>query len=118
MDEMNKIPYQPAKVQMQTILPNSTATMVLGIMSIACLCCFVIGFVMGIIGIVLGVITTKQYRQSPGVYTEASYKNAKVGKICSIIGLVLCVLHCLAVVMFWAAYKDGVRAILQSYGII
>ena len=117
MNEMNQVSYSPANMQQQMILPNSTASLVLGIISIASLCCCsIIGFILGIIGLVLGINAMALYQQSPGVYTEASYKNANVGKICSIIGLALSVLSSLLVIMFRATYIESVKELLESYG--
>jgi uncharacterized membrane protein len=77
-------------------LPNATACLVLGIISIAiCL----IGFITGIIGIILHKKDKEIYATNPAVY-EASFKNSKAGYICSIIGLCLSVL----VIIFYVGY--------------
>lgn len=74
-------------------LPNSTATLVLGILSIAlCCCCYVPSITMGIIAIVMGAKGRSLYQANPQKYTEASYKNLNAGYICAIIGLSLTVL--------------------------
>jgi len=79
----------PANPQMQMSLPNATGALVLGILSIVtCWCYGIVGFVLGIIGLVMSNKAQAFYKQSPGMYSEASYKNANAGKICSIIGLV------------------------------
>jgi len=117
MDEMNQNPYQPVNTQPLLILPNSTAALVLGIISIASLCCCsIVGLILGIIGLVLGINAMALYQQSPGVYSEASYQNANAGKICSIIGLVLSVLSSFLVIIFKSTYIHSIKEIIESYG--
>lgn len=72
-------------------LPNSTAVLVLGIVSIVAVFCTygILGIALGIIGLVLASSPMRMYEQNPEKYTEASYKNLKAGRICSIIGLSL-----------------------------
>ncbi|MDR3094815.1 MAG: hypothetical protein LBU62_09290 [Bacteroidales bacterium] len=82
--EENFAPQQPP---IQQPLPNSTAVLVLGILSIAPFCCTgVIGLTLSIIALVLASKAEKEYRTHPGVYTVSSYKNMNAGKICAIIG--------------------------------
>jgi F0F1-type ATP synthase assembly protein I len=80
----------------QVELPNATAALVLGIISLVCTvllwCCygFIPGLIMAIIGLALGVSSIKSYNSNPALYTEKSFKNAKAGKIMSLISLILC----------------------------
>jgi len=116
MDEMNQVPNPPAYPQQQSALPNSTAALVLGIISIVCFCCCnFVGIALGIIGIVLGNKAVALYNQSPGVYTEASFKNANAGKICSIIGLVLCALTVVGLIAFWVPYTTWIMELIEQY---
>jgi hypothetical protein len=72
------------------VLPNSTAVLVLGIISIVgCFCYGLVGVVTSIVALVLAGKATALYTQNPGMYSEASYKNMKAGKVCAIIGLCL-----------------------------
>lgn len=73
------------------ILPNSTAVLVLGIISIVGVLCTqgILGIVLGIIGLVLAGAPMKMYKDHPELYTESSVKNLKAGRICSIIGVSL-----------------------------
>lgn len=88
----------------QRPLPNATATLILGILSIPGCCCYAIpGLIMGIIAIVLGVKDGRRYRQAPAIYTVGSYNNVKAGKICGIIGIVLSVFYAMAII-FAIAY--------------
>lgn len=64
-------------------LPNATAVLVLGICSIV-FSCFMVGFVLGIIGLALSTKGRKMYRENPSLYDGYSSLNA--GFITSIIG--------------------------------
>lgn len=80
-------------------LPNATPVLVLGIVSIVGSCCYgVVGIICAIIALVLAKKDRDLYRSSPGVYTEASYKNLDAGRICAIIGISLSALYILAIV--------------------
>lgn len=71
-------------------LPNATASLVLGILSIVfCFTYGVIGVILGIIGLVLANKDRKLYLSNPGAYSADSYKNSNAGRTCSIIGLIL-----------------------------
>lgn len=87
----------------QQQLPNSTAVLVLGIISIVgCFCYGIIGLILGIIALVLAGKANTLYLQSPGSYTEASLKNLKAGKICAIIGTCLSALYFVILVIYIA----------------
>lgn len=88
-------------------VPNSTATLVLGIISIAlCWCYGIVGIVLGIIALVISKKGKEVYTAEPDKYTESSYKNLKAGRICAIIGLslsALYVIYLLVILMFYGA---------------
>jgi hypothetical protein len=85
----------------QKPLPNATATLVLGIVSIVtCLFYGVPGIACGIIAIVLHKKDKQLYLTSPAAY-EASYKNSKAGQICGIIGLSLSVLFLIFLIIYF-----------------
>jgi M penetrans paralogue family 26 len=91
----------------QQPLQNATAVLVLGILSIVI--CF-IGFVLGIIALVLASKDMRLYNASPEVYTEASYNNLKAGRICSIIGVIiwsLIILFYVIIVAFALSFGFG-----------
>ena len=70
-------------------LPNSTAVLVLGIVSIiGCFLYAIPGVVCGIIALVLFKKDKQVYMQDPVGY-ELSYKNSKAGQVCAIVGLCL-----------------------------
>ncbi len=64
-------------------LPNATATLVLGILSI------VICFICGIIALVISNKDMDLYKNNPGLYSESSYNSLKAGRICAIVGIAL-----------------------------
>lgn len=80
-------------------LPNSVATLVLGILSVA-LCG--IGLVLGIIAIVLGYKDKATYKSSPESYSTTSLANAKAGIICGIVGVSFNILFVLFYVSMFA----------------
>lgn len=82
----------------QIQLPNSTATLVLGILSIA------VCFICGIIALVISNKDMAMYRDNPSQYTESSYNNAKAGRICAIIGVCLQVIVLVVYVAFIAFF--------------
>lgn len=67
-------------------LPNSTATLVLGICSLV-FGCFFVGIILGIIGLAISGKSKKLYLQNPNNYNGYGALNA--GRIMSIIGVVL-----------------------------
>lgn len=86
----------------QQALPNATAILVLGIISIAlCWCYGVIGVTLGIIALVLSGKSMAMYKSNPAAYTVGSYNNAKAGKICAIIGLSLSALVLIWIVVYF-----------------
>ena len=86
----------------QQKLPNATAVLVLGILSlVGCLCYGLPGMILGLIGLILANKDEKLYRQNPTMYSD--YGNLKAGKILSIIGLVLGLLS-VALMAFYVAY--------------
>lgn len=89
-------------------LPNATAALVLGALSLVfCWCYGIIGLVLGILAVVLTSAPRKAYLEHPEEYTEASYKNLSAGRVCGIVGI--CV--ALAVVAFVILMILGVTAL-------
>jgi len=79
-------------------LPNATATLVLGILSI------VVCFICGIIALVISNQDMNRYRANPELYSIASYNNIKAGRICAIIGIVLQLIGLIAYILFIAFF--------------
>ena len=74
---------------MQSSLPNATAVLILGIVSIIGCCFYGIGLIAGIIGLVLASKDMKLYRANPNAYNN--YSTLNIGRILCIIGIVLIV---------------------------
>lgn len=82
----------------QQKLPNATAVLVLGIISIVSCCCYgVPGLITGIIALVLYNKDNALYQQNPTLYSD--YSNLNTGRILAIIGISLSVLYILAIVI-------------------
>lgn len=79
-------------------LPNATATLVLGILSI------VICFICGIIAYVISNKDIALYKANPELYSAASYNNIKAGRICALIGIILQVLIIIGYILFIAFF--------------
>jgi hypothetical protein len=71
------------------VLPNSTASLVLGIISIVgSFCLFGLGgLICGIIGLSIANKNRELYNKYPQLYSEASLNTSNAGRICSIIGI-------------------------------
>lgn len=94
---------------MQQALPNATAVLILGILSIVTCCCYgVIGLILGIIALVLSKKDKVLYNINPSVYTESSFKNLNAGRICAIIGLVLNIIYLLIYIVLIAMFGFGI----------
>jgi hypothetical protein len=93
----------------QQPLPNATASLILGIISLPG-CCFygITGLIIGIIAIVLASKDERLYRLNPAAYTIGSYNNTKAGKICAIIGIVLSSLYFVVLIFFIAMFGMAV----------
>jgi hypothetical protein len=84
----------------QETVPNATAVLVIGILSIIfCWCLGFIGLILGIVGLILGSKSKKLYAEDPGRYTVSSYKNLNAGYICALIGTILSGLYFLIIVI-------------------
>lgn len=69
-------------------LPNATAVLILGILSILTCCCGgIIGLILGIVALILAQKDMKLYLESPELYS--GYPNLNTGKILAIIGIIL-----------------------------
>ncbi|MCY1503167.1 hypothetical protein D9M68_372850 [compost metagenome] len=103
-------PGGPFNFQMQYALPNATAVLVLGILSIVTCCCYgVVGLILGIVALVLANKDRSVYLANPAFYTESSYKNLNAGRVCALIGLILAALVILFYVIMIAVF--GISAL-------
>ena len=98
--EENSGSLRPGFNDMKFNLPNGTAVLVLGIISIiGCFCYGVLGLVCGIIAMVLSGKDMRLYNSDPAHYTSSSLSNLKAGRICAIIGLILSALYIILLVV-------------------
>ena len=89
-------------------LPNATAVLVLGILSLVFCSSFgFVGLVLGILAVAIASGPGRAILEHPEENTEASYKNLSAGRVCGIIGS--CV--ALAVVAFVILMILGVTAL-------
>lgn len=89
-------------------LPNSTAVLVLGILSIPTCCCYgVISIILGIIALILANKDTALYNSNPELYD--GFKNIKTGKILAIIGIVLGFIY--LIYMAWIVATFGIEGL-------
>ncbi|MFC4230345.1 CCC motif membrane protein [Parasediminibacterium paludis] len=106
--------------QVQRPLPNATAVLVLGILGIVLACCYGGGLILSIIALVLYGKDNNLYVASPELYTEASLKNAKAGRVCAIIGLSVSILYIIFIAVLIAlvgvAGLSNPEAIRHAFG--
>lgn len=119
MENPNEIRENQYLSNPQAALPNSTAVLVLGIISIVgCFCYGIVGFICSIIAMVLYSKDKKLYVQSPQAYTLASYNNLKAGRVCALVGLILSALYLVAIIVviiiFGAAFLANPQEILNQ----
>ena len=95
----------------QLVLPNSTAVLVLGILSIVfCWCYGLIGLALGIIAVVLSGKANKLYETNSGSYTVGSRNNLKAGRICGIIGICLSAIYMIFTIVYLIIYGAAMTA--------
>jgi hypothetical protein len=91
--------YQNFSEQGNQKLPNATAVLVLGILSVFTFCCYgIIGLILGIVALVLAKKDKAIYNENPTKYTN--YSNLKTGRILAIIGIVLSIIFIIYVIWF------------------
>ena len=97
-------------------LPNSTAVLVLGILSIVLSCWYfsIIGVVLSIIALVLSSKDLTVYYSNPNQFTVSSFNNLKAGRVCAIIGLTVAVIFFIFMVLILV----GVFVTIPFWGMI
>ena len=89
-----------AMEQTRKDLPNSTAVLVLGILSLVFIFCYgIIGLTLGIIAVALSGTPRRIYQADPEAYTVSSVKNLNAGRVCGIIGICLSIAFILIIVL-------------------
>jgi uncharacterized membrane protein len=102
-------------MNVQKKLPNATAVLILGILSIFPGCCFgPFGLILGIIGLVLAKKDMDLYSLNPEDYDN--YNNLNVGRILSIIGVVIGVIFTLLMIFVdTPASEQDIEQMLEGF---
>ena len=106
-------PQQPTQggFYQQPSLPNSSGILVMGILSIVfCWSYGIVGLILGIISLALSGKANTLYNQTPGFYSQSSYKNMKAGRVCAIIGTILSALflvYIIIIIAFLGTFLSG-----------
>ena len=105
MEQETNSSTQQQNIQSQFItkpdLPSATATLVLGIISIASFWCYgIVGIITGIIALAISGNSKRLYNENPGKYSESSFKNLNAGRITAIIGLSLSAIWVVVVILY------------------
>ncbi len=95
-------------------LPNATAVLVLGILSIIlCWCYGVIGVICGGIALYLAAQDMKLYKEEPEAYIN--YQNLNIGRILAIIGLVISTIYMIfTIYMLVVIGEDGMKSFIEN----
>jgi len=106
---------QFSNFETQQKLPNATAVLVLGIISIVTCCCYgILGIITGIVALILAKKDTKLYNSNPAIYTN--FSQIKTGKILAIIGISLSVLYLLINIYLFATIGvEGLEEMQQEW---
>ena len=101
--------FQTPNYGVQQPLPNATAVLVLGIISIVgCFCYGIVGAICGIIALILANKDMKLYHADPTAFTPGSFSNVKSGRVCAIIGLSLSALYLISVIIAIITIGTGI----------
>lgn len=96
----------------RTMLPNASATLILGILSIVtCICYGIFGVLLGGLALLISNSSVKMYRENPEAYD--GWQNLNAGRICAIIGLSLGLLYILVLVVFGATMWPQIMEEMQ-----
>jgi magnesium-transporting ATPase (P-type) len=97
-------------------LPNATAVLVLGILSIVLSCWYfsIIGVVLSIIALVLSSKDLTVYYSNPNQFTASSFNNIKAGRVCAIIGLTIAIIFFIFMILILV----GVFVSMPFWGMI
>ncbi len=92
----------------KALLPNASATLVLGILSLV-LGCGILGLILGIIGLSISKEAKQLYDKDPDAYI--GYGNLNAGRVLCIIGIVIGSIS-LMVLLFWIL---GIAALVGTF---
>jgi hypothetical protein len=97
-----------------TTLPNATAVLVLGIISIVGSSCYgVVGLICGIIALVLAKSDLALLNANPQQYTNDLIKNLRAGRVCAIVGVAVSAVCILVIIGYLVIFGTMITAILS-----
>ncbi|MGZ4034865.1 MAG: CCC motif membrane protein [Bacteroidia bacterium] len=115
-ENINKVFNQQFGLQQ---LPNSTAVLVMGIISLPICFCYILfgvpGLVLSIISFTMSNKARREYDANPSLYTQASYNNLKAGRVCAIIGMIINSLCLVAMIIYIIVFVSIMGAAFQSF---
>lgn len=90
-------------------LPNASAILILGVLSIPTCCCWgVVGLTLGIVALILAKRDLQLYRENPDLYD--GYANINTGRVLAILGIVLSAVYILInIYMYVALGEEGIK---------
>jgi len=101
---------------LQKSLPNATAVLVLGIISIVFSCCYgIIGLILSIIALVLASKDLKLYNENVSIWLDSSVKNLKAGRVCAIVGLCLSTLTFIWIIVYFVIIGTALTTGFSSF---
>ena len=87
-------------------LPNATAVLVLGIVSILSCCCYgIVGIIFGAVALFLAQKDLKLYNAEPELYQN--YNNLKIGRTLAIIGISLSAVYLVITIYMYAVVGEA-----------
>jgi len=95
-------------------LPNSTAVLILGILSIITCCCWgFVGLILGIVALILAKKDIVLYNENPDQYE--GHSNINTGRVLAIIGIVLSSIYLIANIYMYAVWgEQGIKDFQQN----
>ena len=86
-------------------LPNATAVLILGILSILTCCCYgIVGLILGIVALVLAKKDLTIYIENPELYE--GFSNINTGRILAIIGIILSSIYLIFTIYLYAVVGE------------
>jgi len=94
-------------------LPNATAVLILGVLSIFTCCCFgIVGLILGILALILAKKDTAIYNENQEIYQ--GYSNITTGRVLATIGIILSSIYLLMTIYLEVNYTDEELKDLQQ----
>ena len=97
----------------RTVLPNATATLVLGILSIiTCWCYGILGIILGVVALFISNNSVKLHKENPEAYD--GWQNLNIGRICAMIGIGLGALYLILVIIVGVSLGPEIMQEMQN----